>query len=143
MASKITTDDPKHHKYVTVNKRERKKQPKRSIKLVSLLFPRWMHEATSGWRLRWHSSGIFSTCHPILKKGTKIIFDDCNHKTYRVMVKTQLGWRFVKNTGCFATNYRRYRYERPRYKSCKRFIRWSWIRSINDVEHYKRTQYAY
>jgi len=25
MASKINTDDPKHHKYVTVNKYERKK----------------------------------------------------------------------------------------------------------------------
>ena len=144
MASKITTDNPKHHKYVVVNKVERKKFPRKLIKLVSLFFPRWMHEAKSGWRWHHHSDGIFSTCHPYLKKGTKIIYDDCNHKSYRVMKKCLSGWRFVADTIHTMKN-RGYNYYNSPYRTHFRYVRQCNV--TNDrysVKHYKRSQaYAY
>lgn len=138
MASHIKTDDPKHHKYVSVNKVERKKFPKRQIKLLSLLFPRWMHEPGSGWNLHWRREGIFSACHPYLCKGMRIIYDDCNHKTYRVMVKTMNGWMFVQDTFKYEVERtRRYYYYSPKFKSVRRLIRSSFA-TLTNVKHYKR-----
>lgn len=89
MASKIHTDNPNHHQYVSVNKRERKKKPKRLIRLLSLLFPRLDFESY-GWRRHWgYDYGADN------EPRTKIIYDDCNHKSYRKMVKTRDGWKVV------------------------------------------------
>ena len=88
MASKIITDDPKHHKFVTVNKYERKKKKKIIIfnhihKAYTLLY----NHITELWRLISCNShwkyGEQPPYHGV--KGCKIIYDDCNHKTYRVI----------------------------------------------------------
>lgn len=69
----------------------------------------------------------------------RIIFDDCNHKTYRVMVKTMNGWMFVKDTFKYEVERtRRYYYYRPKFKSVIRLIRSS-SANLNNVKHYKRT----
>ena len=88
MASKIITDDPNHHKYVTVNKKERKK------KKIILIFNH-IHKAytllykhiTEWWPLIFYNSHWRNDEQPLYHgvKGCKIIYDDCNHKTYRVI----------------------------------------------------------
>lgn len=102
MASKIHTDDPHHHKYVTVNKRERKKHVKRPVNLLSLLFERWLHKPVAH-RLApywYHRSYRYRSDHrPYHTKGTIIVWDDCNHKTFRVLKhrKTRKGgYGFIK-----------------------------------------------
>lgn len=92
MAGKVNTNDPKHHKYVSVNKRERKKRPKRVIRLLSLLFPRWMHSVIEKG-FCWNVYSYRADNLP----GTKVIYDDCNHRSYRKMIKTKDGWRVVGN----------------------------------------------
>lgn len=94
MASKVHTDNPKHHAYVCVNKRERKKVKRIGAKLPLLtLLAReilylFEHMPCSG---RWHYD-----CGSYIPKGTLIIWDDCNHKTYRKMVKRANGtFRFA------------------------------------------------
>lgn len=89
MASKIHTQDPKHHSYVSVNKRERKKRPKRLVRLLSLLFPKLFYEP-NGWRSHWGYDYKADN-----EPKTKIIYNDCNHKSYRKMVKTPNGWVVV------------------------------------------------
>lgn len=138
MASKITTDNPKHHKYVVVNKVERKKFVKRFIRLVSMFIPGVEYDG-HGWRC--NNSGIFSSCHPYLAKGMKVIYDDCNHRSYRVMVKTMSGWQFVKETGSYCINPHR-RYSPAKFKSFRRLIRQCYVSRWNDVKHYKRS-FAY
>lgn len=89
MASKVHTDNPKHHSYVCVNKRERKKVKRTGAKLPLLTLPAREilylreHMPCSG---RWHYG-----CGSYIPKGTLIIWDDCNHKTYRKMVKRANG----------------------------------------------------
>ena len=100
MASKIHTDDPHHHKYVVVNKHERKKHVKKCIFLLSLLFPRWMHEPVChGYH--WHFCRRYPDAphRPYAAKGTIIVWDDCNHKTFRVLKKRKTrkgGYGFIK-----------------------------------------------
>ena len=87
MASKIHTDNPKHHKYVTTNKKERKKNKINIVfnhinKIYNLIY----EHITNQWLLIYHNKyfreGKQSIYHGV--KGCKIIYDDCNHKTYRV-----------------------------------------------------------
>lgn len=92
MASKVHTDNPKHHAYVCVNKRERKKVKRTGAKLPLLtLLAReilYLYEHMS--------CGCGSSSYSYTPSGTKIIWDDCNHKTYRKMVKRANGtFRFV------------------------------------------------
>lgn len=90
MASKIHTDNPNHHKFVSVNKRERKKAPKKLIRLLSLLFPKWMHEPGCSGNYHWGGGYKMDNAYK-----TKVIYDDCNHRSYRVMRKTANGWKVV------------------------------------------------
>lgn len=115
MASKIKTDDPRHHKYVSVNKRERKKRPRRLVHLLSLLFPRWMFGPRGGGRwYRVHDSrgGYYAP-------GTCVVWDDCNHRTFRVL-ELRKGQR---KGGMTERRHRRSYY--PRY-------------AAGDVIHYKK-----
>lgn len=86
MASKIITDDPKHHKYVTVNKYKRKK------KKINIVFNHinniyyTIYEVIDNWWNR-HFRTTYSNSQPLYHgvKGCKIIYDDCNHTSYRVI----------------------------------------------------------
>lgn len=88
MASKIITDNPKHHKYVTVNKYKRKKKKINIVfnhihKAYNLLYKHiteWYFLISYNNHLR---NGEQSLYHGI--KGCKIIYDDCNHTSYRVI----------------------------------------------------------
>jgi len=94
MASKVHTTDPKHHAYVCVNKRERKKVKRLGVKrpLLTLLARETLYlieHIPYGWR---HHYGT----ETYIPRGTQIIWDDCNHKTYRKLVKRANGtWRMV------------------------------------------------
>lgn len=87
MASKIITDNPKHHKYVTVNKLERKKKKINIIfnhinkiyNIIDKYIANW--SLSSKWR-----RFIFNE-QPLYHgvKGCRIFYDDCNHQTYRVI----------------------------------------------------------
>lgn len=88
MASKIITDNPKHHKYVTVNKYERKKKKIIVIfnhinKIYNVLY----QHITEWWLLVAYKNYWKHTNYPTYHnlKGCKIIYDDCNHLTYRVI----------------------------------------------------------
>lgn len=108
MASKINTDNPKHHKYVDTNKYERKKNNKN----IKFEFIHKIYDVTvliktaiigMGW-LRtsriysdtyrtpnYHSSYRFNSGINDLRdrvgKGCLVIWDDCNHKTFRIKKK--------------------------------------------------------
>lgn len=93
MASKINTDNPKHHKYVDVNKHERKKFINNIIfncftKLydITILV---REKITNKFRIpNYNSSHRFYTeyhSEHIGQKGCVIIYDDCNHRNYRVI----------------------------------------------------------
>ena len=99
MASKVHTDNPKHHAYVCVNKRERKKIKRIGAKLPLLtplareILYLLEHMPRSG---RWWCYD----CGSYTPKGTLIIWDDCNHKTYRKAVRRANGtFRFVFERG--------------------------------------------
>lgn len=85
MASKIITDNPKHHKYVIVNKYERKKL----IKNIIFNFVNKVYNTYYLIRKITYSYKNYGTDAPYLGnnaiKNTKIIYDDCNHKSYRVI----------------------------------------------------------
>lgn len=104
MASKINTDNPKHHKYVDVNKNERKKEKRRNISnninfhfINSFIYKYIINsiiDIFSKYRcykfIDNYKKPYFNT------KNCKIIFDDCNHNTYRIikngkMIKQYLG----------------------------------------------------
>ena len=121
MASKINTDNPKHHKYISVNKQERKKTTIDNInynKINILNFKsfllvleavviscqysyRYLYKKfgftqgkhTNQLEPNYHSTyghnkGTNSIYHGIgAPKGTCIIYDDCNHKSFRVYNK--------------------------------------------------------
>ncbi|MBP3201310.1 MAG: hypothetical protein J6M39_06645 [Lachnospiraceae bacterium] len=86
MASKIHTDNPKHHKYITVNKKERKKNTINVIFNHITKIYNCIYNIIDDWyNIKFKIYGE----HPIYH-GTKdciIIYDDCNHKTYRVYNK--------------------------------------------------------
>lgn len=88
MASKIHTDNPKHHKYVTTNKHERKKNKLNIIftNINNVYYT--IYEVIDDWWSR-HFRITYSNPHPIYHntKNYKIIYDDCNHKTFRVYNK--------------------------------------------------------
>lgn len=90
MASKIHTDNPKHHKYVDVNKNERKKEKRRNI-YNSINF-----HFINSFIYKYVVNSIIDIFHIYYKfdnykkpyfnsKKCRIIFDDCNHNTYRVI----------------------------------------------------------
>lgn len=92
MASKIQTDDPKHHAYTCVNKRERKKVKRGGAKLPLLtLLAREILHLLEHTPFRWHSY----TTGPRIPPGTVIIWDDCNHTTYRKAVKENHSFQMV------------------------------------------------
>ena len=107
MASKIITDNPKHHKYVDTNKYERKKNNKSiNFNFISKIYDVTVLVKTvivaMGW-LRtsriysntyrspnYHSSYHFnSNTNSISDRVGKglIIWNDCNHRTFRVKKK--------------------------------------------------------
>lgn len=113
MASKIITDNPKHHKYVDTNKYERKKNNKN----IKFEFIHKIYDVTvliktviigMGWlrtsriysdtyrNPNYHSQHRYNYCtnniSNIVGKGL-IIWNDCNHKTF--IVKKKNG--FMKN----------------------------------------------
>lgn len=113
MASKINTDNPNHHKYTCVNKQERKKKivntiDYNNIKVNNLKSFLFILQASiienfnsifgiaiikdNNYRKpNYHSSygsyeGIHSSYHgPNAPKGTVVVYDDCNHKSFRVI----------------------------------------------------------
>lgn len=107
MASKINTDNPKHHKYIDVNKHERKKFINNIIfncftklyDITVLVRERLINYGfynskiiTTKFRVpNYHSSYrsylIDREYHSehIGQKGCVIIYDDCNHRKYRVV----------------------------------------------------------
>ena len=112
MASKIKTDDPRHHKYVSVNKRERKKWLRHLVRLASLLFPRWMFKPRYGWaRIRGWGMVYYAP-------GTRVAWDDCNHKTFRLL--------------------ERRRGQRTGGKTERRYRRQYYRHSAGEVIHYKK-----
>lgn len=108
MASKINTDNPKHHKYVDTNKYERKKNNK-SIKFnfiskiydvtvlikTAIIGMGWLRTSRiysdtyrtpnyhSHYRYNYNNTG---NINDKIGKGL-IIWNDCNHKTFRVKKK--------------------------------------------------------
>lgn len=102
MASKIHTNNPKHHKYVTTNKKERKKNK------INIVFNHinkiyyTIYEVIDNWQNR-HFRTTCSNSQPLYHgvKGCKIIYDDCNHKTYRV----------IKNNKFIEDNRKKFYYE--------------------------------
>lgn len=107
MASKIVTDDPKHHKYIVVNKLERKKKKininfnsinklyDTTVLIVEFIYDYYYrYFATTCVRTKYrtpnyhsHNRINYNNIHPIYHgvKDCKIVYDDCNHKTYRVI----------------------------------------------------------
>lgn len=98
MASKIHTDNPKHHKYVTVNKKERKKQRSGFFPRLSFLVKAVEYVLSEDrWSVSLHRFHFH--IKPNNRKGTVVVFDDCNHKTYRVLKKSRTGtFKFVKTS---------------------------------------------
>ncbi len=133
MASKIHTKDPKHHKYTCVNKRERKKQPKRLIRLLSLLVLHKAYEFVDDWWNRtfnWRDIAANADNMP----RTKVIYDDCNHKSFRVKRKTKDGWFFV----CENTRTRRRDYYYDPSSHIKRYRKTILLRNSENAVHFKR-----
>ena len=90
MASKIHTDNPKHHKYTTVNKKERKKNKINIIfNHITKIYNVFYQHITEWWLLMSYNRHYKDTNHPIYHgvKHCIIIYDDCNHKTFRVYNK--------------------------------------------------------
>ena len=90
MASKIITDNPKHHKYVTVNKYERKKLIKNIIfNFINKIYNTYYLIRKISCSYKYYCYRHCNTNAPYLGnnaiKNTKIIYDDCNHKSYRVI----------------------------------------------------------
>ena len=118
MASKIHTDNPKHHKYISVNKQERKKTTVDNInynKINILNFKSFLsvleavviscqysyrylykkfgftqgthtNQLEPNYHAAFHNEGIHSPYHGVeAPKGTRIVYNDCNHKTFRVI----------------------------------------------------------
>ena len=89
----------KHHKYVTVNKYQRKKQ-KRFFNILKILKLRrlaikWLNESIRYFSESWHytnygdlSSGLPSNSH--------VIYDDCNHTKGRIIQKHKDGSKSIK-----------------------------------------------
>lgn len=108
MASKIHTDDPKHHAYVCVNKRERKKVKRLGAKrpLLTLLAKEILYH------IMHMSCGWGRSAYSYTPKGTIIVWDDCNHKTCRKLVKVQKSFRFVMDRHRGVKHFKRpYSYE--------------------------------
>ncbi len=101
MASKIHTDNPKHHKYVVVNKKERKKDQKTVLPRLSFLVRVFKFIPEDGWwakNFHYHFRRNHNIKHYHLK-GTLIVWDDCNHKSYRVLKKSGgMTFRFVRSS---------------------------------------------
>lgn len=114
MASKINTDNPKHHKYVDTNKYERKK----NNKLIKFNFISKIYDVTVLVRTiiigisfyktsriysktdrtpNYHSSYRFNSDINSMRdkvgKGHLVIWNDCNHKTFRIKKKNN----FISN----------------------------------------------
>lgn len=121
MASKIHTNNPKHHKYVTTNKYKRKKNTINNINYNNINvinFKSFLQVLEAviiyyTYRYRYnyreyiiiqgthtnylepnyhstygHNEGIHSAYHGRnTLKGILIIYDDCNHKSFRVYNK--------------------------------------------------------
>lgn len=88
MASKIITDNPKHHKYVTVNKYERKKKKINIIfNHINKIYNIFYEHITEWWLLRYNNSHWGNGEQPLYHgvKRCKIIYNDCNHTRYRVI----------------------------------------------------------
>lgn len=106
MASKINTDNPKHHKYTTVNKQERKKKiifinyfNYIIINIFNLLNSNLVYNydrAISNFETNYlsHRSKYNEHKPYMTDKGCNIVFDDCNHNSYRVIKNG----KFIKNT---------------------------------------------
>ena len=108
MASKINTDNPKHHKYVDTNKYERKKNDK-NIKFdfihkvydvtvlikTAIIGMGWFRTSriySDTYRVpNYHSSYRFNddinSIRDRVGKGCLVIWNDCNHKTFRIKKK--------------------------------------------------------
>ena len=98
MASKVNTDNPKHHAYVVVNKRERKKERRKPIHRIFLSLATEVYYLID--RIGCTYGGHWDAYASYIPRGTKIIWDDCNHKTYRKMVKRGNGsWAMVMERG--------------------------------------------
>lgn len=108
MASKIITDNPKHHKYVDTNKYERKKNNKSiNFNFISKIYDVTVLIKTAIIGMGWfHTSHIYSntyrspnyhshhhynyntnTINNRVGKGCLVIWNDCNHRTFRVKKK--------------------------------------------------------
>ena len=105
MASKINTDNPRHHKYITVNKQERKKNIIfvnyfnniiiNIFNLISLNLVYKYDRAITNFNNRYLNYNKDNDHKPyMVDKGCNIVFDDCNHNTYRVIKNG----KFIKST---------------------------------------------
>ena len=98
MASKVHTDNPKHHAYVVVNKRERKKARRKPIFRILLSLSNEVYYLIDKMGCTWR--GHYDSYASYIPKGTLIIWDDCNHKTYRKKVRRGNGtWAEVMEWG--------------------------------------------
>lgn len=126
MASKIHTNNPKHHKYISVNKQERKKVTINNINYnkINILnfksfllileavvincqysyrylyrklgFTQGKHtsQLEPNYHSAYHNEGVHSIYHGTkAPKGTRIVYNDCNHKTFRVI----RNGKYIKN----------------------------------------------
>lgn len=89
MASKIHTDNPKHHAYVVVNKRERKKARRKPLNQILLSLAKEAY-----YLFQKISCGYGSCAYSYTQKNTRIIWLDCNHTRYVKIYKVQGHWNF-------------------------------------------------
>lgn len=98
MVSKIHTNNPKHHKYVTTNKYERKKNFKTyndSIDIVTTnnrnyftynTLCNFINRIKFLFYHTYHKIKYFNGLNIFINKpGCKIIYVDCNHTKYQVI----------------------------------------------------------
>lgn len=108
MASKINTDNHKHHKYVDTNKYERKKNDK-NIKFdfihkvydvtvlikTAIIGMGWFRTSriysdtyrTPNYGSSYHFNDNTNSLMDRVGKGSLVIWNDCNHKTFRIKKK--------------------------------------------------------
>jgi len=114
MASKINTNNPKHHKYVDTNKYERKKNNKSiNFNFISKIYDvavlvktviigmGWFRSSriysdtyrTPNYHSSYRFNGDINSLRDRVTKGRLVIWNDCNHKTFRVKKKNS----FINN----------------------------------------------
>ena len=102
----LDADNIKHHKKVYVNKMQRKKV-NTIVNKIAFMFINVIDVVAAyydnlaarrgmrGWH--YHFSHYFDTFYKYQHRSHKIIWDDANKTSARIMIKTANGYRFIKD----------------------------------------------